>query len=50
MDDLFELQTDGLIWLYCDTNLLQQYENRISAKSKADFVPDFKRKNLGRSS
>ena len=41
MDDFFELQTDGLIWLYCETNLLEQYENRIRAKSKADSVLNF---------
>ena len=41
MAELFDLQTDGLIWLYCDTNLLEQYEDRIRAKSKADFVLNF---------
>ena len=32
MDELFELQTDGLIWLSWDTNLLEKYENRIMTK------------------
>ena len=41
MDDLFEPQTDELIWLYCETNLLEKYENRIRAKTKADFALNF---------
>ena len=34
MDDLFELQTDGLIWLYCETNLLEKYKIGLGQNQK----------------